>query len=133
MKRQAYDSDLSDEEWAILEPHIPTAKVGGRPRSVDMREIMNAIFYILRGGCSWRLLAHDFPKWKTVYGYFRDWRISGDWEGMNTALREKLRMVGGRAATPSAMSVDSQTVKTAEKGGRVALMAARKSKAANAI
>ena len=133
MKRKAYDSDLSDEAWAILERHIPKAKEGGRPRSVDIREIANAIFYLLRGGGSWRLLPHDFPNWKTVYAYFRQWRMSGAWETMNTALRVELRMKLAREATPSVLSIDSQTVKTTEKGGLVASMAENSSRGANAL
>ncbi len=132
MKRKAYTSDVSDEEWAILERHIPKAKVGGRPRSVDMREIVDAIFYVLRSGCSWRLLPHDLPNWKTVYDYYRQWRQSGEWELLNSALRVELRTALGRAATPSVMSVDSQSVKTTEKGGCGALTAGSSSKAVNA-
>ena len=133
MTRQAYPSDLSDAAWAILERHIPAVKAGGRPRGVDMREITNAIFYVLRSGCSWRLLPHDFPKWQTVYDYFRKWRIKGDWERLNGILREELRITLGRSIRPTALSVDSQTVKTTEKGGPVAMMAVRKSMAASAI
>ena len=133
MKREGYESDLSDEAWAILERHIPKAKEGGRPRRVDIREIVNAIFYLLRSGGSWRLLPHDFPNWKTVYAYFRQWRMSGEWEAMNTALRVELRMKLTREATPSVLSIDSQTVKTTEKGGFVASMAENSSRGANAL
>lgn len=117
MTRTAYPSDLSDSEWTILEPLIPAAKPGGRPRSVDIREILNGIFYILRGGCAWRMMPHDLPKWKTVYDYFRNWRIEGVWQEMNRQLREQLRIQAGREAEPSASIIDSQSVKTTEAGG----------------
>ena len=94
MIRQSYDTDLTDGQWQILEPLIPAAKSGGRPRSTDTREVLNAIFYLLRTGCAWRLLPHDFPKWQTVYTYFRGWEADGTWEAMNTALREQLRTPG---------------------------------------
>ena len=117
MSRKTYPSDLSEIEWALLAPLIPAVKTGGRPRSVDIREILNAIFYIIRSGCAWRMLPHDFPAWQTVYGYFRAWRKNGVWETMNDALREAVREQAGREAEPSAGIIDSQSVKTTETKG----------------
>src|ERR687891_1979302 len=116
MERQRYPTDLTDAEWAILEPLVPPVKPGGRPRQVDMREVFNAIFYLLRGGIPWRMLPHDFPPWKTVYHYFRLWRLEGTWEKLNARLREQVRSQSGREATPSAGVMDSQSAKTPERG-----------------
>lgn len=114
MQRKLYPTDVTDKQWAILSPLIPLAKAGGRPRRVNLREVVNGIFYILCGGCTWRMMPHDFPAWKTVYHYFRLWRISGVWQQMNQALREKVRQKAGRQLTSSAAIVDSQSVKTTE-------------------
>ena len=115
--RKAYATDLSNEEWRILEPLLPPAKPGGRPRTHATRELLNAIFYVVRGGCAWRLLPHEFPPWKTVYHYFRAWRIDGTWERVNGTLRERVRAIAGRETTPSAAIVDSQSARTTERGG----------------
>jgi putative transposase len=115
--RRPYATDLSDEEWRILEHLVPEAKPGGRPRAHKARELLDAIFYAVRGGCAWRLLPHEFPPWQTVYHYFRLWRIDGTWERLNGALRERVRAMAGREATPSAAIVDSQSARTTEKGG----------------
>jgi putative transposase len=117
MSRKSYPTDLSDAEWAILEPLLPPAKWGGRPRTVDMREIANALFYHLAGGSSWRMLPHDLPSWSTVAGYFRTWRRDGTWEQLNTVLRRRVRVAAGRDPEPSAAIVDSQSVKTTPQGG----------------
>src|SRR5918992_1675750 len=115
--RKTYHTDLSDAEWAYLEVHLPTPQSYGRPRVHPPREILNAIFYIVRSGCAWRLLPHDFPPWKTVHHYFRIWRIDGVWERLNAALRERLRVRQGRNPQPSAGMVDSQSAKTTGVGG----------------
>lgn len=117
MEGKRYPSDLTDDEWAILEPLIPPAKAGGRHRPVNMREVVNGIFYVLRGGIPWRFLPKEFPPWKTVYHYFRLWRLDGTWEMLNTRLREQVRIQAGRDPTPSAAVIDSQSVKAAGKGG----------------
>jgi putative transposase len=133
MPRKAYPTDLNDQEWAVIEPYVPKPKPGGRPAEHSRREIINAIAYVLRSGCAWRLMPHDLPPWSTVYDYFRQWRIDGTWERINTALREKLRTTIGREAEPSAAIIDSQTAKTTEKGGLGATMQARKSRDASGI
>ena len=115
--RKPYPADLSDTEWVCLEPHLLTPKATGRPRIHNPREILDAIFYALRSGCPWRLLPHDFPPWKTVFHYFRKWRIDGSWERINRAIRERLRVRLGRNSQPSAGIVDSQWVKTTGVGG----------------
>ena len=126
MQRLSYPTDLTDTEWAIIEPLIPPARPGGRPRSADMREVLNAIFYVVRGGIPWRMLPHDLPPWKTVYHYFRLWRMEGVWENMNEALREEVRVHQGRDPTPSAAIIDSQSARTTEKGDLAATMEARR-------
>ena len=116
MTSKPYPSDLTDEQWAILEPLLPLAKPGGRPRKYPMRLVLNALFYHTREGGSWRALPHDFPPWKSVYNYFQAWGRDGTWQRLLDALRVRLRMRAGRAATPSAAAIDSQSVKTAEGG-----------------
>jgi len=115
--RKIYLTDLSDAEWTCLEPHLPTPKAAGRPRIHPLREILNAIFYIVRSGCAWRLLPHDFPPWKTIHHYFRTWRLDGTWKKLHAALRERLRARLKRDLQPSAGIVDSQSVKTTLVGG----------------
>ena len=126
MEGKRYPSDLTDDEWAILEPLLPPPKPGGRPRSANLREVMNAIFDILRGGSPWRFLPKEFPPWKTVYHYFRLWRMDGTWEMLNTRLRKQVRRQSGREASPSAGVVDSQSAKTTERGDLADMMAVRR-------
>jgi transposase len=110
---QSYRTDLTDEQWELLRKLIPEAKPGGRPRSVDLRSVINAIFYVLVAGCAWYELPHDLPKWKTVYHYFRQWRINGDWERIHEHLRQWVRAIDDRHPSPSAAILDSQSVETA--------------------
>jgi putative transposase len=125
MERNPYPSDLTDEQWQLIEPLIPKPKPGGRPRTVCMREVINAILYLNRTGCAWRLLPHEFPPWGTVHYYYRRFRLDGVWVQIHDRLRERVRLKNGRKPTPSADIMDSQSVKRL-KGGTVATTQARR-------
>ena len=131
MARIAYPSDLTKAQWQLIRRRIPPAKPGGRRRSVDTCEVVNAIQYVLRTGYSWRQLPHDFPPWQTVYYYFRRFKQDGTWKKVHDDLREKVRVKAGRKRSPSAAIMDSQSVKTTEKGGLGVTTRARKSRVAS--
>src|SRR3954452_13475405 len=112
-----YPSDLTRTQWKRLNRLLPEAKPGGRPRSVDLREVLNGILYVVRGGCAWRMLPHDLPPWSTGYDYFRKWRNDGLWKRINDALRDQVRRKAKRKTSPSMAIIDTQSVKTTEQGG----------------
>ena len=112
-----YPTDLTDAAWALVSPLLPPARTGGRRRTTDLRAVLDAIFYLLRTGCQWRLLPRDFPAWGTVYHYFRTWKNSGVWTGVQRGIYEQVRAEAGRAECPSVVIMDGQSVKTTERGG----------------
>jgi putative transposase len=117
MRTRYYPSDLTDAQWALVAPHIPSAKSGGRPRTTDVRAVLDAIIYLLRTGCQWRQLPGDFPPWPTVHGYFRGWRMAGVWVLLHRALYPQARLAAGRRPDPTVVIMDGQSVKTAQQGG----------------
>ncbi len=117
MNKQLYPTDLTDSQWDYIKELIPTAKTGGRPRSLDMRGVVNAILYIVVGGIQWRMLPSEYPNWKSVYHYFRCWRDDGTWQRLHDRLRARVRQKAGKHKQPTAGCLDSQSVKTTAMGG----------------
>jgi putative transposase len=127
--RQPYPTDLTDAQWERLAPYLPADPTNGRPRVLPAREILDAYWYLVRAGCAWRLLPHDFPKWQTVYSQVRRWKLAGVWELLHARMREALRLEGeGKPAEPSAAALDSQTVKAAAHAGERGYDAGKKSR-----
>ncbi len=116
-KVKRYPTDLNEKKWAIITPLLPDALSGGRPREVSLRKVINAIFYMSRAGCAWRLLPHEFPTWQTVYGYYSRWKKDKTWQRIHDTLRAKVRRKVGRHKHPTAGSIDSQSVKTTALAG----------------
>ncbi len=129
MNRRAYQTDVTDPQWQVVKALLPHAE---RKRTHSLREIINALFYHTRAGGAWRLLPHDFPPWSSVYGFFNKWSKDGTLERVHDSLRERTRVEAGRDPTPSAAIMDSQSVKTTEKGGSVASMQGRRSRGESA-
>jgi len=113
--KKSYPTDLTDNQWELIKDLIPAAGTGDRKRTVDIRAVLSAIFYINAAGCAWRMLPHDFPVWQTVYHYFRHWRITNTWQEINAKLQQWYRVSEGREATPSAGCIDSQSTKIASR------------------
>lgn len=126
MRTPPYPSDLTSGQWKVLEPLLPGRAHTGRKTKYELREIVNAIFYLLRSGCTWRMLPRDLPPWHVVYWHFAKWRATGVWQHINDALRTELRVQDDREEGPSAAVMDSQSVKTSEKGGLEAMTQARR-------
>jgi putative transposase len=117
MERKPYPTDLTDEQWKLVESLLPDGKPGGRPRKTDLREILNAVFYLVRSGCQWRMIPHEFPPWRTCYNYYRAWIDSGTLDEIVYLLRMDVRLQAGRKDQPRVAAIDSQSVKTTEQGG----------------
>lgn len=116
-KVKRYPTDLNDKKWEVIKPLLPCSLSGGRPRTVSLRKLIDAILYITRSGCAWRLLPHEFPAWQTVYGYYRRWTKNNTWQCIHDTLRARVRQKAGRHKHPTAGSIDSQSVKTTALAG----------------
>lgn len=129
----SYFTDLSDSQWALVACHFQDYPGHCRPRKYDYRDILNALFYISRSGCQWRLLPGDYPPWQSVYYYYRKWQRDGTWDLVHQTLRQQVREAAGKASTPTLALVDSQSVKTVQKGGNAVMTRVRKSREESAI
>lgn len=128
-----YSSDLTDDEWELISHHFVIYKGHCRPRKHPYRELINGILYVMRTGCQWRMTPNDFPPWDSLYHYYRKWQRDGTWDAIHDELRRKIRLAANKEETPSVAIIDSQSVKTVQKGGKEVMMPVRKSKDANVI